>query len=235
MYFMNVLLFILTISSGIIIVINHFMIKKFIIDKNNNNILADLSRSLFISFFTIFMIRGFIIGIFYIPSDSMFPTLSRGDFILVNKTYYGIKNPINNNILIHTNKPKNGDIIVFNFPVNNKVQFIKRIIGIPGDIISYENKNVIINGKTITKCEQHSNKILSCIENIEKISYNIIYNNIDSLNFKKIIIPNGMYFVMGDNRDNSDDSRYWGLVSENDIVGKAQILLFNWNNIGTFL
>lgn len=214
---------------------------------------------------SIFIIRSFIYEPFQIPSGSMMPTLLIGDFILVEKFSYGIKEPITQKILMHTNSPKRGDIAVFRHPKNN-MYYIKRIIGLPGDKVTYniheKNIKVCINYIKENNCQkkifiQHSRKKLSNFfqkiyffytpeqkkiynsiffkiakEDIHGLKHDILLldkkiNNLNNYykqkNMPKLtwLVPSGEYFMMGDNRDNSLDSRYWGFVPEKNLLGKA--------------
>ncbi|WP_116963961.1 signal peptidase I [Fastidiosibacter lacustris] len=256
-------LLVLTIASGIIAIIDKFKFEpkrlapvidqlkgmskkerhKFI-QKNKAlkaPFLADYARSLFSVFLIVFILRGFLIGNFLIPSASMTPTLPVGNFILVNKTAYGIRNPITNAIWIKTGDPQRGDIVVFHFPVNPNVDFIKRVVGVPGDVISYQNKKLTINGKSIEYSNCKYDQINSyngngantiCMEHLGNTPHEIdMIANTPSADFTNLVVPQGMYFVMGDNRDNSEDSRYWGFVSEKDLVGKARFVWFSWNSL----
>lgn len=256
-------LLVLTIASGIITVIDKYKYenkrlagankqlkvmlkkerKKFIYKSKTLRppFIADYSRSLFSIFFIIFIFRGFLIGNFFIPSASMMPTLPIGSFILVNKSAYGIRNPITNEMWISLGKPRRGDIVVFKFPVNPKIDFIKRIIGLPGDVISYKNKQLSINGLIIKKtgCKVHNVRhhstdtvSLTCYEYLnDKLHETSIISTQSSTDFMELSVPKGMYFVMGDNRDNSHDSRYWGFVKDEEIIGQANIIWFSWDNL----
>ncbi|WP_343183314.1 signal peptidase I [Buchnera aphidicola (Neophyllaphis podocarpi)] len=229
--------------------------------------------SLFIPFILFFVIRYFFIESFYISSNSMMPNLITGDFILVNKLNYFIQNHINSNKTIYKENLKRGDIVVFKYPKNKNLYFIKRIIGIPGDIIEYSEINKTINiysnkinDKRFVKyskkkyskyiidnnfCskikENFSNKYElydSCIlyikkENINNKSYDILVNKkINNFNYKNNlnkniksnniwVVPKNKYFVLGDNRDNSYDSRYWGFIPKKNLVGKAFLVWIN--------
>lgn len=255
-------LLVLTVASGIITAIDKFKFEpkrlssvsdkiqhmnkkeyhKFIQQNNHLKapLLAEYSRSLFSVFLIIFILRAFIIGNFFIPSASMNPTLFSGDFILVNKMAYGIRSPLNNNIWIDIGNPKRGDIAVFQFPVNRDINFIKRVVGIPGDIISYQDKKLTINGIPAMYIYYSSQQITddrstTYTENVELFAaghqHQInITNNSYSEDFTNLVVPENMYFVMGDNRDNSEDSRYWGFVSKDYLLGKAFFIWFSWNN-----
>ena len=207
-------------------------------------LIADYSRSLFSVFLTVFIVRSFLLGNFLIPTASMTPTLPVGDFIFVNKTTYGIRNPFTNKVIIPISEPKRGDIAVFHFPVNPNVDFVKRIIGLPGDVISYKNKQLIINGKAIkySNCKKsnnhynNSNGLINtdvvCTEHLNGINHTIDWMDSEKPeNFENLIVPKNSYFVMGDNRDNSEDSRYWGFVPKKDLVGKAELVWFSWNSL----
>ncbi|QOI10931.1 signal peptidase I [Blochmannia endosymbiont of Colobopsis nipponica] len=230
----------------------------------------------------VFVFRSFFFEPFQIPSGSMMPTLLIGDFILVKKFSYGIKNPVNQNILFSIVQPKRGDIVVFKYPLNPKLNYIKRVIGLPGDKIIYNTftKHVTVypNCAVQSACSFmfpavytnilfsefvqvfhatgsggiRSNffrvpmgqslvngiRLIQSIESLDNVSYNILTmtvpnNQGSSINDKKNYndnvlcewyVPEGKYFMMGDNRDNSADSRYWGFVPEKNIIGKAVVI-----------
>jgi signal peptidase I len=163
-------------------------------------------------------IRTFIIAAYKIPSESMVPTLLVGDHLLVNKFIYGIKIPILRKIIIPVTDPKRDDIIVFIYPNDRSLDFIKRVIGVSGDKIEIKNKKIFINDQRY----KDSYGIYS-----ESLIYPGAMQPRD--NFGPIIVPQGSLFVMGDNRDNSKDSRYWGFVDIKDVEGKALILYWSWN------
>ncbi len=202
----------------------------------------------------VFLFRSFMFEPFKIPSSSMVPTLQIGDLILVNKFTYGIRLPILNKKIFDINNPSRGDVMVFKFPKDTSLDYIKRIVGIPGDIVNYKNKRLTINGKDI-----EYNKLPDYLDE-ERLSYFSLFEENFSNNNHQIInddrlpsyvsshddfpqnelctytiegfeckVPDGHYFMMGDNRDNSLDSRYWGFVPDKNIVGKA---FFVWMNLG---
>lgn len=207
--------------------------------------IADQARSLFSVFVIVFVLRTFLIGNFLIPTASMTPTLPVGDLIFVNKTAYGIRAPFSNDTLIKMGDPVRGDIVVFHYPVNPSVDFVKRVVGMPGDTISYRNKMLTINGVKLkyTNCDRGAHNYYNdnmsgaggdtvCTEQLGDVSHKIDWVNDDhSLNFYNLKVPKGKYFVMGDNRDNSEDSRYWGFVPQKDLVGKAKVVWMSWDKI----
>ena len=182
----------------------------------------------------ILVVRLFILEPFRIPSGSMQPTILIGDFIFVNKLAYSIKIPIID-YKIKINSPERGDIIIFKS--KNKKNYIKRVIGIGGDTINYKNKKIYINNEIIkTKYKAKKFKISNNL--FVEIDYNKeylnpikeyyiqLYKNIDEISyiFSSVVVPENSFFVLGDNRDNSEDSRFWGFVNEKDIIGKALII-----------
>ncbi|MDA8169701.1 MAG: signal peptidase I [Nitrospiraceae bacterium] len=164
------------------------------------------------------IIRAYVVQAFKIPSGSMIPTLQIGDHILVNKFIYGTRIPFDKNRVLEFEKPQGGDVIVFKYPKDPSRDFIKRVIGVPGDVVEEKDKVVYVNGKPLKEpYAQH-------VENDMKPAG---YDPRD--NFGPVIVPRGSYFVMGDNRDESYDSRYWGFVPFDDIKGKAFIIYWSWN------
>ena len=160
-------------------------------------------------------IRTFIVQAFKIPSGSMIPTLSIGDHILVNKFIYGIKLPFTDVILIPISAPARGDIVVFKYPEDESKDFIKRVVGAPGDVVEVRNKAVYVNHARLDDAyAQHTDR----------------ENRIDRRdNFGPVTVPPDAYFVMGDNRDQSLDSRFWGFVKANKIRGQAFLIFWSWD------
>ena len=208
----------------------------------------EYAKSFFPVILAVFLIRSFLVEPFKIPSGSMMPTLLAGDFILVNKFNYGLRTPITNKTLIEMNHPKRGDVFVFHFPPNPSVDYIKRVIGLPGDKIAYKDKQLTINGQVqdLKYLDDYEYEMpgLNMItakrlqEQLGEVSHNILIHDIvgeyatgsvgdQFANGVEITVPAGHYFAMGDNRDNSSDGRVWGFVPENNLVGKAFFIWFN--------
>lgn len=163
-------------------------------------------------------IRTFVIQAYKIPSGSMKPTLQIGDHILVSKFNYGVKVPFIRSTLIPFGTPKRGDIVVFIYPEDRSKDFIKRLIGLPGDTIQIRDKKILLNGQPYT--DNHG----VYVDNL------VIPGSVQPRdNFGPVTVPEGSFFVMGDNRDESYDSRFWGMVSEKDILGKALVIYWSWN------
>jgi signal peptidase I len=163
-------------------------------------------------------IRTFVIQAYKIPSGSMKPTLQIGDHILVSKFNYGIKLPFLRTTLIPVGAPQRGDIVVFIYPEDRSKDFIKRLIGVPGDTIEVRNKKILINSLP------YSDKHGVYVDNL------VIPGAVQPRdNFGPVTVPEGSLFVMGDNRDESYDSRFWGFVSKKDVLGKALIIYWSWN------
>jgi len=203
--------------------------------------IIDYAWSFFPVLLLVFMLRSFVYEPFRIPSGSLEPTLSVGDFILVNKYHYGIRLPVVHKKIYSINEPKHGDIVVFRWPPNPSINFIKRVIGVPGDHISYINKTLYVNGQSMPQEfkadsmdrdeEGRDWKVEERIEDFFGVKHSIYQNNlIPKYDFNDVIVPEGMYFMMGDNRDNSADSRVWGFVPEENILGQANYVWMSWNS-----
>ena len=188
-------------------------------------ILVEYSISFFPVLAIVLVLRSFLFEPFQIPSGSMIPTLEVGDFILVNKYTYGIRLPVVGTKVLDINEPKTGEVMVF-IPPHQDEYFIKRIIGTPGDTVRYQDKTLYINGKEqsqtfVAQIPPISPQYLVYRENLGGFEHLIHRNVYRDERPQEWVIPDGFYFMMGDNRDESSDSRYWGLVSEDKIVGKA--------------
>lgn len=238
----ELILFYATVICGVIALFDRlFLAKKRSSEKLP--IIIDYARSFFPILLIVFLFRSFLYEPFRIPSGSLKPTLLEGDFILVNKFDYGIRLPVIHKTIYKIHEPLRGDIIVFRWPPNPSYDFIKRVIGVPGDHISYINKILYVNGhempqtfmKEASDFDQTGNtfNVTQKEENLLGVKHAIFQNpNVTITDFKDIVVPQGMYFAMGDNRDNSADSRYWGFIPEENIVGKAILVWMSWNSSG---
>ena len=196
---------------------------------------VDYARSFFPVLLVVLVVRSFIIEPFQIPSGSMRPTLEVGDFILVNKYAYGLRLPVTHTQILDVGKPERGDVMVFRFPEDPSINFIKRVVGLPGDIIRYEGKQLYVNGERVNKrlveeAPDASPQQLLLEEELNDASHQIYNNPRDpGPQLRAVQVPQGHYFTMGDNRDHSNDSRYWGFVPEENIVGRAFAVWMHWD------
>jgi signal peptidase I len=181
--------------------------------------IKEYAEAIVIAILIAVFIRTFIVQAFKIPSGSMKPTLEIGDHILVNKLSYGIKIPYLRKTLIPTGEPNRGDIAVFIYPVDKSKDFIKRVIGVGGDVIEIKNKKVIVNNTIISDPYAVHNEEVIFPKSIQPRD-----------NFGPVKVPEGTIFVMGDNRDQSYDSRFWGFVRLEDVIGKAFIIYWSWDS-----
>ena len=202
-------------------------------------LLVEYARSFFPVVFIVLILRSFLVEPFRIPSGSMMPTLLIGDFILVNKFSYGVRLPVVNTKIVELGEPQRGDIVVFRFPKQPTVDYIKRVIGLPGDRIAYFDKKLYVNGQPVEYASLGRYQGLGqgstmtgaerLEENLTGIKHSILISPGVPTVEDVFVVPQGQYFVMGDNRDNSNDSRYWGTVPEANLVGKAFFIWMNWD------
>jgi signal peptidase I len=196
-------------------------------------LLVEYARSFFPVLFVVFVLRSFIVEPFQIPSSSMVPTLQVGDYILVNKFTYGIRLPVLRTKVISLNEPERGDVMVFFPPHMNDTYFIKRVIGLPGDKVSYHDKKISVNGQPL-ELEPVANSASAptnsrvAVESLGDVDHLMQVDNMRPARDFSVVVKPGHYFMMGDNRDNSSDSRIWGQVPEEDIVGKAFAIWMHW-------
>ena len=191
--------------------------------KNKKELFWEYTKAIVTALLLALFIRAYFVQAFKIPSGSMIPTLLIGDHILVNKFIYGTKIPFTDNRFFVIRKPERGDIIVFKYPEDPSRDFIKRVIAVEGDVVESKNKTIYVNGKpTEEPYIQHTDSSIrqGMIEPRD--------------NFERRTVPKGKYFMMGDNRDQSYDSRYWGYVDIKDIRGKALIIYWSWDGKKTF-
>jgi signal peptidase I len=222
--------------------------------------IVDYARSFFPVILVVFLLRSFLVEPFKIPSGSMMPTLLKGDFILVNKFTYGIRLPVLDRKVVEVNNPRRGDVMVFRYPENPSVNYIKRVIGVPGDVIEYRGKQLFVNGAAQQQRHEgeynymedgplfvhterytedlsgHAHPVLINPERptvrLEEVGDFPRHENCSYTETSvRCTVPPGNYFMMGDNRDNSRDSRYWGFVPDNMIVGKAFAIWMNWGDL----
>ncbi|PVZ64936.1 signal peptidase I [Pelagibaculum spongiae] len=244
----EVLLFIAVAFSGLVALINLLILKKKRAVGKNEPLVVEYSRSFFPVLLIVFVFRSFLFEPFRIPSGSMIPTLLVGDFILVNKFAYGVRLPVVQSKVIgwEGDTPQRGDVAVFRYPEDPSQDYIKRVIGLPGDEIRYKDDVVYINDKLMPQ------KVLGDFSTLQGVAKELmtktgekehdilIYQRNPASGSWKV--PEGNYFVLGDNRNNSRDSRYWGYVPQENLVGKAQWIWmsaggdnswFEWERIGT--
>jgi len=205
--------------------------------------IIEYARSFFWVLFAVLIIRSFLYEGFRIPSGSLKPTLLVGDFIAVNKFTYGLRLPVLHTKIVKINEPKIGDIVVFRSVNDATIDLVKRIVAVPGDRISYINKVLYINGKEMpqkfVRNAQDQDEgsagpwpVVEEDEQLNGIDHDIFVRpgvNISG-DFENIVVPKDSFFAMGDNRDNSNDSRFWGFVPEQNIIGRAQYIIVSWDN-----
>ncbi|MFA5676863.1 MAG: signal peptidase I [Pseudomonas sp.] len=221
---------------------------------NKEPLLVEYGKSFFPVLAVVLILRSFLVEPFQIPSGSMKPTLAIGDFILVNKFSYGIRLPVLENKIIPIGDPQRGDVMVFRYPNDPRINYIKRVVGLPGDRIGYVNKQLVVNGEVVprelirtqTDDEVPAGHPLQAFakvdiyqEQLGETSHEARYKAISQTPpSREWVVPDGYYFMVGDNRDNSNDSRYWsstsmpqelwGMVPDNYIVGKAFAVWMHW-------
>ncbi len=210
---------------------------------------VEYARSFFPVLLIVLLLRSFLVEPFRIPSGSMMPTLLVGDFILVNKFAYGLRWPVLNTKFLEIGEPQRGDVVVFRFPDDPSTDYIKRVVGVPGDQIYYRNKILYINGEPMPQTylgpfvgEGESGQRMRGAEVREErlgevVHRILVYPGVPdlppgcrTLRYGPVTVPEGHYFVMGDNRDNSNDSRCWGWMPEKNLVGKAFAIWMNWDS-----
>tara|TARA_R110000787_G_scaffold57667_17_gene131612 strand:- start:286 stop:1074 length:789 start_codon:yes stop_codon:yes gene_type:complete len=236
-----VLLTVLTVLTGLGWLLDKFWLgpkrRSLIEGEDKPGWLIDFSRSFFPVILAVLLLRSFVAEPFRIPSGSMIPTLLIGDFILVNKFSYGLRDPVFHTRFLGNGKPERGDVVVFRWPNDPSVDYIKRMVGLPGDHIVYRDKVLYVNGEAL---EQTPDGVVAVTglpggaayrlkENLENHEHHIIVDpDAPTENFE-FTVPEGQYFAMGDNRDGSYDSRRWGTVPERNLVGKAFFVWMSWD------
>ena len=245
----SLLLVLLTGLAGLIWLIDSLFFKRRRMDRAvrqkiehpREPVVIEYARSLFPILLLVLVFRSFLFEPFKSPSGSMIPTLLIGDFILVNKYTYGLRLPVTNTKIMDIGEPERGDVVVFRYPVDPRVNFIKRLVGLPGDTITYRDKELFINGEKIdmaekgyytsrdVKCSTPSPDALRIEETVGDVSHDILIHTRSASRNDRWIVPEGHYFVMGDNRDRSNDSREWGFVPEDHLMGRAVGIWLNFD------
>ena len=258
---MNFALFllILLVVTGLVWLLERLLLQKRRPANTKQPWWVEYSVSFFPVILIVFLLRSFLVEPFKIPSSSMVPTLLVGDFILVNKFTYGIRLPVLNKKIVELGEPKRGDVMVFRWPRNPSLDYIKRVVGLPGDRVEYRNKRLTINGQPVPMrqipdylSKERMQFSLRFVETLGGVEHEILQDPDTSAavstdgpfpfdgncNYNAsgvaCTVPPGHYFMMGDNRDNSSDSRVWGFVPDENIVGKAFFIWLNLNDLGRF-
>ena len=230
------ILVILSFVSGVIYLLDIIFWAKKRNEKQNPNKIIEYARSFFPVFFIVLLLRSFLVEPFRIPSGSLEPTLLVGDFVAVNKFAYGLRLPVLEKKVIPISDPKTGQIAVFRWPPEPSYDYIKRVIGTPGDKISYHNKVLTVNGKEAkqtfveyTMDESSGRPVAKYQEDLNGVVHNIFVRpDLPAVDYD-VVVPEGNYFMMGDNRDDSADSRFWGFVPNNYLRGRAFLVWMSWN------
>jgi signal peptidase I len=252
-------LFVLLAVTGLVWLLDLHVLRKRRKAEDKQPWWVEYSISFFPVILLVFVLRSFLVEPFKIPSGSMIPTLQIGDFILVNKYTYGIRLPVVNVKVLDVNQPRRGDVMVFRYPADPSLDYIKRVVGLPGDRVEYRDKALTVNGKPVPRRalpDYESRERLQVFpryaESFDGAEHDIIlekeapgyvgrtmdFRHSGNCDYNSgglaCTVPPGHYFVMGDNRDNSSDSRVWGFVPDENIVGKAFFIWLNLNELGRF-
>ena len=230
-------LVVLSLISGVVYLLDVLLWAKKRRPEQKPTRLIEYSRSFFPIFFIVLLLRSFLIEPFRIPSGSLEPTLLVGDFVAVNKFSYGLRLPVWEKKVLSIANPKTGEIAVFRWPPDPSYDYIKRVIGVPGDKVVYQNKILTINGHEMkqtfveyTTDESSGKAVAKYRENLNGIEHYIFVRpDVPAVDFE-VEVPEGQYFMMGDNRDDSADSRFWGFVADNYLRGKAFLVWMSWNS-----
>ncbi len=245
----SLLLVVLTAFTGLVWLVDGLLFRRRRMDRAvqekvqrpRDPVIIEYSRSLFPVLLIVLLFRSFLFEPFKSPSGSMIPTLLVGDFIVVNKYSYGLKLPVMNKKILSLGEPERGDVVVFRYPVDPSVNFIKRLIGLPGDTITYRNKELFVNGEPVSKQEngRYTSDEVKCStpradairfrETVDDVEHDILLHERSGSRDGQWVVPAGHYFVMGDNRDRSNDSREWGFVPEENMMGRAVGIWMNFD------
>lgn len=254
MKWFEIILVVVTLFTGLVWLLDKLFLAKRraaragLLEDGQEPVVVDYSKAFFPVLLIVLILRSFIAEPFRIPSNSMMPTLLTGDFILVNKFAYGLRLPITNRKFVEIGEPQRGDVVVFHFPgrgeddPNKGVDFIKRVIGLPGDRIGYHDNQVTINGEPVpyeqigrytgTGQGAEMTGFMELTEHLPGRPHSVLESTPSPFmdpGEGEFEVPAGHYFVMGDNRKNSDDSRYWGVLPESQLRGKAFLIWMSWD------
>lgn len=231
----------LVLVTGILTIIDkYFFAKKRMITGKKQPWYFDYARSFFPALLIVWVIRSFIVQPYRVPTGSLEPTVMPGDFILVKQYSYGLRFPVTQNKIYATGEPKRGDIALFYYPEDTSIRFVKRVVGLPGDHVVYKNKILTVNGQEMPQKEigpdlsedpgDLPEPVIRKNETLNGVKHDIFISK-DRGWFKEVdvTVPQGHYFMMGDNRDNSADSREWGFVPEQYLIGKAFAVWLSWD------
>lgn len=241
----ELILVIITAVTGVIVYVDKLIWQKRRIESATTEkvpVLIEYSRSLFPVFLIVLVLRSFMIEPFRIPSGSMYPTLEIGDFIVVNKFAYGVRLPVIQKKILPIGDPQRGDVAVFRYPLEPNIDYIKRIVALPGDTVSYVDKKLYVNGELIEQkpigryIGTESGSVMSGAALLQELltqdkTYEILVdpNRVGQIMYE-VTVPQGHYFAIGDNRDHSADSRSWGFVPDENLKGRAFGIWMNWDN-----
>lgn len=240
--FMNfpLILVVLTAVTGIIWLLDRLFFRRGRSGDSADPLLVDYAKSFFPVLLIVLLLRSFIFEPFRIPSGSMIPTLLIGDFILVSKFSYGLRLPVVHTKILSIGEPLRGDVAVFRYPSNPRQDFIKRVVGLPGDTIAYRKKTLYVNGEEVVISDGETYKqegsgdiypgVVRAEEQLGDVTHDILVSESAGFSDKVWEVPEGHYFMVGDNRDNSLDSRSWGFVPEENLVGRAKYVWMHWSD-----
>lgn len=207
--------------------------------RGRDPVVVEYARSFFPVLLIVLLLRSFVAEPFRIPSESMLPTLQVGDFIVVSKYSYDVRMPVTQTTIVETAQPERGDVAVFRYPVNPSINYIKRIVGLPGDRIAYYDHRLFINGDPVALERVGSYEIpggqpveggmVRYMEELNGLRHSVVVDPGARSLEGEFVVPDGHYFVLGDNRDYSNDSRRWGYVPRDHLVGQARMIWMHWN------